>query len=62
MAAAYEKGDRSFCGLQLPEGSRAQRVSTSRGICFDTEILTPLGFPGIGLVSKEGFEPPPLFP
>merc|ERR1719316_1930577 len=34
MAAAYEKGDRSFCGLKVPEGlNRFQK--------FDTPLYTP---------------------
>merc|ERR1719502_1149244 len=34
MAAAYEKGDREFCGLKVPEGlNRFQK--------FDTPLYTP---------------------
>lgn len=53
MAAAYEKGDREFCGLKLPEGSgdlTTWEVRQGVVIPFDLEIFnTPVVYKCLGL-------------
>lgn len=39
MAAAYEKGDRAFCGLQLPEGSTPKLIRRSLMKFNDVSVL-----------------------